>query len=60
MQLKKINRDYKINEFIIDTQDSVLVFNSIFTKPLVYKSLNASFEVFKENKTKVKDAYNYI
>lgn len=53
----KINRDYKINEFIIDTQDNVLVFNSIFTKPLVYKSLNESFEVFKENKTKVKDAF---
>lgn len=53
----KINRDYKINEFIIDTKDDVIVFNSIFTKPLIYKSLNESFEVFKENKIKVKDAF---
>lgn len=53
----KINSDYKTNEFIIDTQDNVLIFNSIFTKPMVYKTLNESLEVFNINKTKVKDAF---
>lgn len=54
----KINSDYKTNEFIADTLDSgVFVFNSIFTKPKIYKSLNESFEVFNINKTKVKDAF---
>lgn len=54
----KINSDYKTNEFITDTLDSgVFVFNSIFTKPKIYKSLNESFEVFNINKTKVKDAF---
>ena len=54
----KINSDYKTNEFITDTLDSeIFVFNSIFTKPKIYKSLNESFEVFNINKTKVKDAF---
>lgn len=54
----KINSDYKINEFILDTlENEVYVFNSIFTKPKIYKSLNESFEVFNINKTKVEDAF---
>jgi prepilin-type N-terminal cleavage/methylation domain-containing protein len=54
----KINSDYKTNEFIADTLDSgIFVFNSIFTKPKIYKSLNESFEIFNINKTKVKDAF---
>ena len=53
----KINRDYKTNEFIVDTQDNILVFNSIFTKTIVYKTLNEGMEIFKENKTKVRDAF---
>ncbi len=54
----KINADYKTNEFIIDTKDNnVFVFNSIFTKPKIYKTLGESLEVFDINKTKVKDAF---
>lgn len=54
----KINSDYKTNEFMADTLNSeIFVFNSIFTKPKIYKSLNESFEVFNINKTKVKDAF---
>ena len=54
----KINADYKTNEFIIDTKDNnVFVFNSIFTKPKIYKTLIESLEVFDINKTKVKDAF---
>lgn len=54
----KINSDYKINEFIIDTLDNeVFVFNSIFTKPKIYKTLRDSYEVFEVNKTEVKDAF---
>ena len=49
----KINADYKTNEFIIDTKDNnVFVFNSIFTKPKIYKTLSESLEVFDINKTK--------
>ncbi len=53
----KIDKDYKTNEFIVDTQDNVLIFNSIFTRPIAYKTLNESLEVFNINKTKVKDAF---
>jgi hypothetical protein len=54
----KINSDYKINEFIIDTlENEVFVFNSIFTKPKIYKTLRDSYEVFEVNKTEVKDAF---
>ena len=54
----KINSDYKINEFIIDTlNNEVFVFNSIFTKPKIYKTLRDSYEVFEANKTEVKDAF---
>jgi hypothetical protein len=54
----KINSDYKINEFIIDTlDDEVFVFNSIFTKPKRYKTLRESYEVFELNKIEVKNAF---
>jgi hypothetical protein len=54
----KISSDYKTNEFMADTLNSeIFVFNSIFTKPKIYKSLNESFEVFNINKTEVKDAF---
>lgn len=53
----KIDRNYKNNEFIVDTQDNILVFNSIFKKPITYKTLNESIEVFNLNKVKVKDAF---
>ena len=54
----KINSDYKINEFILDTlENEIYVFNSIFTKPKIYKTLRESLEVFDINKTKVKDAF---
>ena len=54
----KINSDYKTNEFILDTlENEVYVFNSIFTKPKIYKSLNESFEVFNQEQIEVKDAF---
>lgn len=53
----KIDRDYKTNEFIVDTQDNIFVFNSILAKPMLYKSLDESMEVFNINKIKVKDAF---
>ena len=54
----KINNDYKTNEFILDTlENEVYVFNSIFTKPKIYKSLNEIFEVFKQEQIEVKDAF---
>ena len=54
----KINSDYKTNEFIADTLDSgVFVFNSIFTKPKIYKSLHESMDIFKINQEEVKNAF---
>lgn len=54
----KINNDYKTNEFILDTlENEVYVFNSIFTKPKIYKSLSESFEVFNQEQIEVKDAF---
>lgn len=54
----KINSDYKTNEFIADTLDSgVFVFNSIFTKPKIYKSLYESMDTFKINQEEVKNAF---
>jgi len=54
----KINADYKTNEFIIDTKDkNIFVFNSIFTKPKIYKTLSESLENFEINEKKVKDAF---
>ncbi len=54
----KIDSDYKSNEFILDTlQNQVYVFNSIFTKPKVYKTLSDSYEIFEKNEKEVKDAF---
>ncbi len=54
----KINSDYKTNEFILDTlQNEVYVFNSIFTQPQIFKSLNDSFDSFELNQKEVKDAF---
>lgn len=54
----KINSDYKTNEFIVDTSESeIFVFNSIFTKPKIYKSLHESMDTFKINRKEVKDAF---
>lgn len=54
----KINSDFKTNEFIVDTfENKVYVFNSIFTKPKIYNSLNESFETFNIQEIEVKDAF---
>jgi competence protein ComGF len=54
----KINNDYKINEFILDTnEDKIYVFNSIFKEPKVYSSLNEVLDVLENNKSEVKDAF---
>lgn len=54
----KINNDYKTNEFIVDTlKDEVYVFNSIFTKPKIFKSLNEVAEAFRINQLEIKNAF---
>lgn len=54
----KINSDYKTNEFILDTlENKVYVFNSIFTRPKLYETLNESFEAFNLSQIEVKDAF---
>lgn len=54
----KINNDYKTNEFIADTLDSeIFVFNSIFTKPKIYKFLYESIDTFIVNQKEVRDAF---
>jgi prepilin-type N-terminal cleavage/methylation domain-containing protein len=54
----KISSDYKTNEFIADTlNNEVFVFNSIFTKPKIYKSLYESMDIFRINQKEVKDAF---
>lgn len=54
----KINSDFKTNEFILDTlENEVYVFNSIFTKPKKYPSLNETYEVFNLQQIEVKDAF---
>ena len=54
----KINNDYKINEFILDTsEDKVYVFNSIFKEPKVYSSVNEVKDVFEKNGLEVKNAF---
>lgn len=53
----KIDSDFKINEFILDTKEEVYVFNSIFTKPKVFNSLNESLETFNIGQIEVRDAF---
>lgn len=53
-----INRDYKTNEFILDTlEDRIFVFNSIYEKPFIYENLNEAFETFRTNEIEVRDAF---
>lgn len=54
----KINGDYKINEFILDTdEEKVYVFNSIFKEPKVFNSLNEVLDFFENNELEVRDAF---
>lgn len=54
----KIDSDYKTNEFILDTLDNkVFVFNSIFTKPKIYESLDETFRTFNQKQIEVSDAF---
>lgn len=54
----KIDSDYKTNEFILDTLDNkVFVFNSIFTKPIIYNSLDEIFRIFNQKQIEVSDAF---
>lgn len=54
----KINSDYKIDEFIIDTlNNNIYVFNSIFKEPIIYKSLEESLDIFNKNQNEVLDAF---
>lgn len=54
----KINSDHKTNEFIVSNLDNrVYVFNSIYTKPLIYKDIKEAFETFYNNEIEVRDAF---
>ena len=55
--LLQIDSDFKINEFLLDTKEEVYVFNSIFTKPKVFNSLNESLETFNIGQIEVRDAF---
>lgn len=54
----KVNNDYKINEFILDTnEEKIYVFNSIFKEPQIFASLNEVLEQFSNNELEVRDAF---
>jgi len=54
----RIDRDYKINEFIIDSLDGrVYVYNSIFKNPIIYKSFDDIIDDFEKNQKEIKDAF---
>ncbi len=54
----KIDNDYKIDEFILDTLNGeVYLFNSIFTKPDIYKSLDDIIDIIEKNQKEVRDAF---
>ncbi len=52
-----IDADYKSNDFIVQMQDKTYVFNSIYEKPIEYKSLSEAFEMFYIKEEEVKDAF---
>ena len=54
----KINSDYKINEFVLDTnQDKVYIFNSIFKEAKIVDSLKSVLDIFTNNELEVRDAF---
>lgn len=54
----KVDSDYKINEFILDTdEEKVYVFNSIFKEPKIFISLNEVLDQFENNELEVRDAF---
>ena len=54
----KINQDYKMDEFIIDTLDGkVYLFNSIYQEPIIFKDFEEIVNNIEENKREVKNAF---
>jgi prepilin-type N-terminal cleavage/methylation domain-containing protein len=54
----KVNSDYKINEFILDTdEEKVYVFNSIYKEPMIFTSLNEVLDLLENNELEVRDAF---
>lgn len=54
----KVDSDYKTNQFVLDAVDNnVYVFNPIFTKPKIYKSLDEVFKTFTQNIIEVQNAF---
>ena len=54
----KINSDYKNDELILDTLlNKVYVFNSVYEKALIYKSMSEVRESFENKELEVKDAF---
>ncbi|MGJ0330215.1 prepilin-type N-terminal cleavage/methylation domain-containing protein [Aliarcobacter cryaerophilus] len=54
----RIDDDYKTNDFILDTLISnVYVFNSIFSKPIEYKTIEDILDDFEKKQNEVRDAF---
>ena len=54
----RIDDDYKTNDFILDTLISnVYVFNSIFSKPIEYKTIEDILGDFEKKQNEVRDAF---
>ena len=54
----RIDDDYKTNDFILDTLISnVYVFNSIFSKPIEYKTIEDILGDFEKKQNEVMDAF---
>jgi len=54
----RMNRDYKIDEFIIDSlDDQVYAYNSMFKNPILYKSFDDIIDNFEKNQKEIKDAF---
>lgn len=54
----RINKDFKINEFILeDLNKGVYVFNSIYKKPIFFQEFSQVFENFITSEVEVRDAF---
>ncbi len=54
----KIDKDFKMNELILDTSDGkIYLFNSIYQEPILFTSFDEIINSIEENKREVKNAF---